>query len=356
MKSANCIVFVLFSISATISIANTKAQLSLPCDLPEVFALSVPFEGQQMTVRLQKSTVFGQHTRFLIDDGNGKASQIESGDDRSYLGTVDEHPDFTVSAVLTKEGLIANIIRPYQEAITVEPLNNKLHMISIGESADYSDFSEGMSSTDIDSDTIAASIAPITTVPYALVCSTQAAIKDSTATLRPTRKMRVLEFEVGVEIGSKAFFAESAYKGNLETAKAIAQSVVTNLDARYLRGAGIKFRLGSVMIRTNAETDPLRNKVTATGTKGNSSLAEFKNYWNSHPEEVGKTHDLAVYHVKYPPSGLSYMNSIGGKNCYATCGGNGATSWANGTVTHEFGHSWGLKHNNSSGMFYESKR
>ena len=337
-----------------------NGRLVLPSELPGSFLVSVPFQGQKLDLELQKSEVFGENTRFLVDDGTGKLAEIEAGQDRSYLGNVLGHPTFTVSAVLAENGLVANIVRPGQESITIEPLDsssgNQLHKICLNQTNDYSSVANILTS-DINETTMAASVAPITMVPSALTTAVMQAVSKSTATLKPSRVMDVLEYEIGVEIGSRSFFASSSYGGNIDKAKASAQSIVANLDARYLRGAGIKHRLGTVLIRTNADTDPLRDKVTATGasSKARGSLAAFKDYWNNNPDVVGKTHDLAVYHVKSAPSGLSYMNSVGSGNRYATCGGNGATSWANGTLVHEFGHSWGLKHNNSSGMFYESK-
>lgn len=170
------------------------------------------------------------------------------------------------------------------------------------------------------------------------------------ATLRPTKVMDVLEFEYGVEIGSKAYI--DTYGSNETTARNSALSVGTNMDKRYLRGCGIKHIMGTLIIRKDAATDPLR----ATVTKGDvSSLNAFRNYWNSHASEVGTSHDLAVYHVKYAPSGMAWVNSVGGNNRYALTCGNGATSWADGTVVHEFGHSWNLPHVTNQEHLYESK-
>ncbi len=179
---------------------------------------------------------------------------------------------------------------------------------------------------------------------------------SSKATLPPKRKMVVLEFEIGIEIGSRAFQEKSAYGGNLEKAQASANSTIPNLDARYLHATGIKHTLGKVIIRTDPSKDPLRGKVTETGGGGKArqSLAAFKNYWNQNPQIVGKSHDLAAYHTYFAPSGLAYVKSVGSSQRYATVGGRGPTSWANGTLCHEFGHSWGLKHTNDSGLFYES--
>ncbi len=123
--------------------------------------------------------------------------------------------------------------------------------------------------------------------------------------------MDVLEYEIGVEIGSRSFFG-SAYNGNLAIAQASAQSIIGHLNSRFLHGSGVKFTLGTVIIRTNASTDPLRDLVTGTGTSptASSSLVAFRNYWNNNPGEVGTTHDVAVYHVKAATSGLAYVNRV----------------------------------------------
>ncbi len=172
----------------------------------------------------------------------------------------------------------------------------------------------------------------------------------STATLRPSQKMSVLEYEVGVEIGSRAF--EGSYKSDMDRCMLIAEGMMKNLDLRFLHSAGIKHRLGTVVVRHNAETDPLRDEIK---NYAENSLYAFRDYWNSNSREVGETHDLAVYHVFSPPSGRAFVNTIGTSNRYAISCGRGATSWANGTIAHEFGHTWNLQHNDKSGLFYEAR-
>lgn len=354
----------------------TAVAINLPAGLPPVISLVVPFQGEVFTLALEKHSVFGANTRFLIDDGAGRLEEVAPGPDRSYLGTVAGHPEYAVSAQLTDAGLMASIIRPNQPSITIEPTNAidraGMHRVFVelktaAHNHDHDDDGHAH-----EKEEVAAFVsAPQTSVPEAeALPAAELTVTDaaplamaggggSTATLPPTRVVQVREFEVGVEIGSRAFFASSAYNGNLATAQASAASIATNMDARYLHGAGIKHTVGTVIIRTNAATDPLRDSVTATGAASgaNSSLSAFRNYWNNNPGEVGTTHDLAIYHVLSAPSGLAYVNSVGTSSRYATSGGNGATSWANGTAVHELGHSWSLGHvpGSPSSSYYESK-
>lgn len=170
------------------------------------------------------------------------------------------------------------------------------------------------------------------------------------ATAKPRKKMDVLEFEIGVEIGSRAF--EGTYESSVEKALASAKTLVANLDRRFLHSAGVKHRLGAIVVRHDPKTDPLRDAMANNGAEG---LAAFRDYWNGNPREVGDSHDLAVAHVFSAPSGIAYVDTVGERGRYAISCGRGATSWADGTIAHEFGHSWNLHHNNDSGLFYEAR-
>lgn len=342
-------------------------QLVLPNDVPASFSVDVPFDGNVLTLNLDKNSVYGENTRLLIDDGSGELKEFDLGEDLSYIGSVEGHPDYAVSAVLGENGLMANIIRPQLASIVITPIQqinlNGLHAIALDaddaqapDGDDEHDEHGEHEGHDHAEDQTAASVGA-TTVESNPTSSNAASPVSLPATLAPTRVTDILEFEIGVEIGSRAFFASTAYNGNLQTAQNTINMIVGNLDARFLHSAGIKHRLGTTIIRTDSATDPLRNSVTATGGAPNAipSLNAFRDYWNNNPNEVGDTHDLAVYHVLSAPSGLAYVNSVGGNNRYATSGGNGATSWANGTLAHEFGHSWGLAHVNQDNQFYESR-
>ncbi|MDQ8191129.1 Ig-like domain-containing protein [Roseibacillus persicicus] len=333
----------------TAKAASQLAELTLPSGLPQNFSLQVPCFGHDLTVHLKKNSIFGANTRILVDSGGDELTEIQTGPDSSYLGHVDGHPNLTVSAILSERGLSAFIIRPGEESIVIEPTGEQgnSHRLSIGTSGDYT---EGTTSPVAESEELAASIGPVFSI-FSPAMSAVALESKSTATLPPERKMDVLEFEIGVEIGSRAFLADT-YGSSLEKAKASAQSVVSNLDARFLHSAGIKHRLGTVIIRTDAEKDPLRNQITRNSREG---LDAFMNYWNNNADEVGNTHDLAVYHVYSAPSGIAYVNTVGSRRKYALSCGRGATSWADGTIAHEFGHSWNLHHNNKSGFFYEAR-
>ncbi|WP_010521464.1 Ig-like domain-containing protein [Aquimarina agarivorans] len=342
---------------------------SLPSDLPNNVVIPITYAGESLSLVLEKTTVFGKNTKCLVDDGKGNMVQVPMNTECTYLGRVAENEKYSVSAVLTKGGLVANIFRPGQSTLEIYPndKNKTLHHLTevteayrCTSSCNSSDshvsgginFESNTNSSDLQG--AEPSLGAITTNLY----MPKSVAMPTRATRRPTNRMEVREFEIGVEIGSRSFFSNTAYKGNLSAAQASAQSIIGNLNLRFLRSAGVRFKLGTVIIRTAVNTDPLRNSVTSTGGADNSteSLRAFGDYWNNNPNVVGNTHDLAVYHVAARPSGLAWLNGVGNtRNRYATMGGNGPTSWANGTAAHEVGHSFGLRHVNDANFFFEDK-
>ena len=321
--------------------------VALPKDLPERFSIQFPYQEQTLTLEMEKASVFGKNTRFLIGDGRGNLTEVDPGPVRSYLGYIAELPGLPVSAVLSSDGLYASIIQEGGNSIRIEPREvdgKRVHFLSTTVEKDSirrNDLSFA-ASEDL---TVAAPTDPIVSrLSAAATVSTTS--QSSGATLPPSRVMNVYEYEVGVEIGSAALlnnYSGSSVSAKVASATAVAQQIPGNLNARYLRAAGVRHRLGTVIIRTNASED----KFTVRNGNDSSGLRAFRDYWNNNPSVVGSTHDLAVYHVRSAPSGLAYVNTIGTSSRYALTASNGPTSWADGTLAHEFGHTWSLNHTNS---------
>lgn len=383
------------AVEAAASVADTSVtpldvgettQIALPTDLPEQFTTTIDFEGQTLTLELDKNSVFGENTKFLIDDGSGQLVEVE-GVDRSYLGQVAEHPDYVVSGVLSPNGLSASIIRPGLKSIVIDPSHATpgVHFVSLAADVAHDHDGDGIpdhtaeehqnetdgghppgctcagccgetSSEPADQET-AASVDPITVDPQAPAEANGPSGDGgpSTATLPPTRVMNVYEFEVGVDVGTNALqnnYGSGTTAQKVATAMAEVQKIPGNLDARYLHSTGIKHRLGTIIIRTDG--DPF----TVSNGNDTAGLNAFRSYWNSNPGIVGNTHDLAVFHIRSAPSGLAFVGTAGTSSGYALSASNGPSSWADGTLAHEFGHSWNLPHVNDGrniGMFYENR-
>lgn len=361
-------------LEASSNYQESPAFIELPAGLPAQFLAMVDFAGETLTLQLDKNSVFGENTRFLVDDGTGNLIQIDHGVDRSYLGTVAEQPNYAVSATLTAEGLRATIIRPGQPSLTVEPAlassaeanGAMLHLVSVDEAVptnyDHDHNHDGVpdhAPEDHIDETGGGHPPGCTCAACCGESSTfDADLPAAIATLPPTRSIDVRQYEVGVEIGSAALlnnYSGATTQDKVNHAMSVAQGIPGNLDARFLRAAGIKHELGTVIIRTTS--DPF----TVGNGNDNAGLNAFRDYWNNLQanEGIAPTHDLAVYHVRASPSGLAYVNSVGSSNRYALSASNGPTSWADGTLAHEFGHSWNLGHvpggTVSSASFYEAR-
>ena len=322
--------------------------------------VGIPFEGEVLTLQLEESSVFGENTRFLAEDESGQLQELENCIECVYTGRVMEDSDFTVSAVLTENGLLATVIRPGKESIQIEPVSGGKaargqHRVSVHEIGDYTgeahecgldqcgDLHDSSEEEAVqgDEETARSVGAIVTTFPMAVMANAGGA-GSSTATLPPTRVMEVLEYEIGVEIGSRAYLNNYGNASQREAAaQAAAASIPANLNARFLASTGTSYVLGTVIIRRSAGEEQF---IVANGNDG-AGLNAFRDYWNANPQEVGNTHDLAVYHVRSSPSGLAFVNTVGSSNRYALTASNGPTSWANSILVHEFGHSWNLRHN-----------
>jgi len=66
--------------------------LEVPSDLPDEFSVEVWCLGEHLTLVLEKNSVFGENTRFLVVDEDGERVELQLGKERSYLGRVLEEP------------------------------------------------------------------------------------------------------------------------------------------------------------------------------------------------------------------------------------------------------------------------
>jgi len=347
---------------------------SLPDGIPTKLSIPIEYLGESFSLELEKNYVFGKNTRILVDNGNS-ITEIDKGEERTYIGYIPEHPKYKVSAIMTDEGLKATIGRPNLPSLKIEPsgADRSSYDIFIAQEEQRT---ESCSHQSCSPQAGHSAALPAIDEPAPITCGKEVfdypaselevfdynnhisstSRSSSNATLRPNQVITVREFEIGVEIGSRAFL--SNYNGDIRLAREVVQGLITNLDNAYLHSAGVKHKLGTVLIRTSASSDPLRDQVVSTGTDANAirSLSAFGRYWDNNPSIVGTTHDLAIYHIRWAPSGLaSRVNGIGTSGRYCTTGSNGPTAWADNIGIHEVGHLWGLNHVENGNRFYESR-
>jgi len=179
-------------------------RIEVPDNLPEQAQVVVPVGDELWTLRLRKESFFGPNTKILAFRENGVSEEIDPGPVRSYLGHVIGKPGHDVSAVFDECGLFATILRPGQKPISIEPSHfiqgNEQHtMTGFGDPDEASPIAAPLEPA-IATESEAQNSDEILNIPAPLSSTSQ----NSSATLPPTQQMDVLEFELGVEIGSPA--------------------------------------------------------------------------------------------------------------------------------------------------------
>ncbi|MFT5286224.1 MAG: hypothetical protein ACI8TQ_002392 [Planctomycetota bacterium] len=137
--------------------------------------------------------------------------------------------------------------------------------------------------------------------------------------------------EVGVDLPRSQYIVD----GDVDAALEMIEHSVNTVNLIYLRDAGITHRLGRIVIRTNAASDPY-NGMTTTG----DLLNEIGNQWNN--VLAPSTHDIALVATSATGGGLASVGTIGNPGYSA----NGATTEGDFTIVwrHEAGHNWSLSH------------
>lgn len=146
--------------------------------------------------------------------------------------------------------------------------------------------------------------------------------------------------ELGIDASYREFLAVGS---DVDATVEMAEFSVMASNLNYLRDAALLHRLGKVVVRSSAATDPYEPHGGDTGLL----LPEVRTQWTS-VVPVGTTHDIALVARPGAGGGLAYVGVIGTGSRYSA---NGAD--ANGDFSviwrHEAGHNWGSSHYEGGG-------
>lgn len=144
--------------------------------------------------------------------------------------------------------------------------------------------------------------------------------------------------EVGVDLPSARFIAKHGSNGNDALAMIEHSIMATNLI--YMRQAGIQHRLGRVILRGSAATDPY-----ATNTTHGQALTAVETQWGTvlYTAQSPGTHDLAVVVHSEDSGGLAGVENIGSPKGYSSCATTPRGNFS-GVFRHEAGHNWSMNH------------
>jgi hypothetical protein len=146
------------------------------------------------------------------------------------------------------------------------------------------------------------------------------------------------------EVGIDAAYDEYVAAGSsVDATVEIAEFSVMASNLSYLRDGALLHRLGKVVVRASATTDPYEPLGGDTGLL----LPKVKDQWNS-VIPVGATHDLALVAKPGAGGGLAWVGAIATSNRYSANGtdnnGDFSVVWR-----HEAGHNWGSSHYEGGG-------
>jgi len=275
--------------------------LELPEDLPAEFTLPVEFGDQVLTLQLTKHRVYGENTRFLIEQGDGELVEHEVPVDRSYVGTVSEHSDYYAVACLTQNGLKAVVTRPDQESLVIEPQSTIEN--AAGQAARNGMHQVYLQRLDYQCDTCGSNFGEQddngnngrreSSLPSGLARAGESGRSAGSGgpEVSFASSANVMEFEIGVDISFTAW--TNRYGSSMSQVDSQMVLLISRLDQTWLQSSMVKHVLGTVIVRTNQSTDPYQS----FGSTSTEMLNAFRNRWNSNPgNENGLTHDLAVLH------------------------------------------------------------
>lgn len=148
----------------------------------------------------------------------------------------------------------------------------------------------------------------------------------------------LLAAEVGVDLPSARFITKHSSDGNDALAMIEHSIMATNLI--YMRQAGIQHRLGRVIMRGSAATDPY-----AANTTHAQSLTAVGTQWGSvlYTAQAPGTHDLAVVVHLEDSGGLAGVENIGSPQGYSSCATTPRGDFS-GVFRHEAAHNWSVNH------------
>lgn len=146
--------------------------------------------------------------------------------------------------------------------------------------------------------------------------------------------------ELGVDATYRQYLACAS---NIDATVEMVEFCVMSTDMIYLRDTAILHRLGQILVRTSADTDPYEADGGDTGLL----LPHQRTLWNA-GAPIGTTHDIALVARPGAAGGLAYVGVIGTTSRYSA---NGADDNGDFTVIwrHEAGHNWGSNHYEGGG-------
>ncbi|MCB0892163.1 MAG: hypothetical protein KDB51_10115, partial [Propionibacteriaceae bacterium] len=263
---------------------------------PATHVQSVTHNSETITMRLTRENLRGAHFELWAQNAAGTYDVVTPVAERSYLGTVDEHPGAVSYGILQDDGTFKGGVI-FDRGRTWYTLGNSVFSAS--------------------------GVAQPTSFGY------------TTMTLEPGKGgSKVYGFDVGIDARYE-YFNERGGGSVHKTLEVIEYSLV-GTRALYVHDALLRPYLGRVIVRTDQAQDP------ANGLTGGTYLDAVRNHWNNNHTDADRdvVAGVATSHVW---AGLAWVNVIASGSAYSVNDSQGDGNFFN-VWRHELGHNWGLSH------------
>lgn len=251
---------------------------------------TVDDQGEQLTLRLHKMDLRGSDFSMAVQESGGKLSDVVIPAPRSYIGSVEGHPDAIVSAIVDSAGILRG------QAI----------------------FDRGSSIEFVGSDVVGRSTAPIDAKPQWPTASVAPA---SAAGVGKTVK----QFVVGLDLSGEWYSAHG--EGSPAVALDRAEESMARTAAIWIRDVGIRPILGRVVLRADAVSDPYSSSC--------ENLEQLEDLWS---DQVGTSVDQATV-VCRSGGGNAYYSKFEVDHSYAQVGAESDGNFSR-VLRHELGHNF----------------
>lgn len=251
---------------------------------------TVDDEGEQLTLRLHKMNLRGPDFSMAVQESGGELSHVVIPAPRSYIGSVEGHPDAIVSAIVDSAGTLRGQVI----------------------------FDRGASIEFVGSDVVGRSTAPIDAKPQWPTASIATA---SAANVGKTVK----QFVVGLDLSGEWYSAHG--EGSPAVALDRAEESMARTAAIWIRDVGIQPILGRVVLRADAAEDPYSSSC--------ENLEQLEELWS---DQVGTSVDQATVVCK-SGGGNAYYSKFELDHSYAHVGAEPDGTFSR-VLRHELGHNF----------------
>lgn len=251
---------------------------------------TVDDQGSSLTLRLDKVDLRGKDFRMFVQKSVGALVDSEFPAPRSYLGSVDGHPDAVVAAIVDSTGTLRGQV-----------------IFDRGASIDF-----------VGSSVVGRTSAPTDAAP---TWPTAAIAPASAASVGKAMK----QFDIGLDLSGEWYSAH----GNGSPAVALdrVEESIARTAVIWMRDVGIRPVVGQVVLRADAASDPYKTSC--------ENFDALESEWS---DKVGTTVDQATVVCK-SGGGNAYYSKFLIDHSYAHVGAEGDGNFSR-VLRHELGHNF----------------